>query len=412
MSPSRGVPVSPLLPAGPSRRPILVLSLGTFALGTDAFVISGVLPRIQHDLGVGLGAAGQLITLFSVTYALGAPVMAVLTARWGRRNLLLLAMTAFVAANLVAAAAPTYAVLMGARVLAALTAALFAPAASATAAMIAGPEQRGRALAAVLGGLTVANAVGVPLGTLIGQALGWRSTFVFVAALSAVAVAGLAASLGPLPSPAVPSMRARVAVAGIPGVPTTLAATGFAMSGVFVLYSYLAWFSDAAAGVTGDLVSLVYLVAGLAAVLSNIAAGWLIDRLPATRGAAWGMSGLVVTSLGLAALGWAGGNLVTLCALLGAWSLIGWWFNPAHQQRLLAASGEHGPIALSLNSSAIYAGQALAGGMGALALGWGAPAVAALAGALVMVALGFLAISERHQRPAASASAVEREPAR
>lgn len=135
---------------------------------------------------------------------------------------------------------------------------------------------------------------------------------------------------------------------------------------MFVLYSYLAWFSGTTSGVTGDLVSVVYLVAGLAAVISNIAAGWQIDHLPATRVAALGMTGLVVTTLALAVLGWAGGDLVTLCVLLAAWSLVGWWFNPAQQQRLLTAAGERGPIALSLSSSAIYAGQALAGGVGAL----------------------------------------------
>jgi len=388
-----------LLPSGPARRPVLVLSWGTFALGTDAFVISGVLPQIEGDLGVGLGAAGRLVTVFSVTYALGAPVLAVLTARWSRRRVLLSAMTAFVAANVVSAAAPTFATLMCGRVLAAMTAALFTPAASATAATIVAPEERGRALASVLGGLTIANALGVPLGTWIGQDLGWRSTLLFVAVLSTVAVAGIGVTLGPLPTPAVPSLRVRFAVARIPGVPATLAATVFAMCGIFVLYFYLAWFSETTSDVSGDLLGLVYFVAGVSAVVSNLAAGWLIDHLPPTRVAALGLVGLALTDLGLAVLASAHGALVSLCALLGVSSLLGWWFNPAQQQRLLAASGDRGPIALSLNSSAIYAGQALAGGIGAVAVQKGAAVLAVIACASVAVALALLALSERARGP-------------
>ncbi|MEV4257814.1 MFS transporter, partial [Spirillospora sp. NPDC049652] len=112
-----------VLPTGAARKPVLLLSLGTFALGTDAFVISGVLPVLGRSLGVGVGEAGQLITIFSAVYALGAPVLAVLTGNWNRRTALFVAMAVFVAANLLAAAATTYPIMVVARVLAALAAA-------------------------------------------------------------------------------------------------------------------------------------------------------------------------------------------------------------------------------------------------------------------------------------------------
>ena len=398
--------VPSVLPAGAARRPVLLLSLGTFALGTDAFVISGVLPRIGQSLGVGLGAAGQLITIFAAVYALAAPVLAVLVGNWNRRRVLLLAMSVFIAANALAAAAPDYAVMVLARVLAALAAALFTPAASAAAATLAEPAERGRALAAVLGGLTVANALGVPLGTLIGQTAGWRATLLFVAVVGLIALVGLAITLESMPSPGVTSFAQRVAVARIPGVLATLAASALAMCGVFVLYGYLAWFAGRAAGVTGSTLTVLYLVAGITAVISNLAAGWLIDHLPATRVAAMGMAGLAACTLGLAVLGATGTNLVGLSLVLGLWSLIGWLFNPAQQQRLLAVSGPRGPIALSLNSSAIYAGQALAGGAGALALAHG-PAVLALIAATA-VALALLALfTSTRQFAAAAASPAE-----
>lgn len=386
---------SSVLPTGAARRPVLLLSMGTFALGTDAFVISGVLPRIAQGLGVGLGAAGQLITIFSAVYALAAPVLAVLTGNWDRRRVLLLAMSVFVIANALAAAAPDYAVMVLARVLAALAAAMFTPVASAAAASVAEPAERGRALAVVIGGLTVANALGVPLGTLIGQIAGWRATLLFVAAVGVIALIGIAATLGPMPSPGVASLTERVAVARIPGVLATLAATALAMCGVFVLYGYLAWFAGVSAGITGSTLTVLYLVAGITAVISNVAAGWLIDHLPPTRVTVVGMSGLGVCTLGISVLGFVGTDLVVLSVALGLWSVIGWLFNPAQQQRLLSTSGSNGPIALSLNSSAIYAGQAVAGGVGALALVHGPGVLALVAATAVALALLALLLSAR-----------------
>lgn len=155
------------------------LTLGAFAIGTEGFMIAGLLPALAHDLDVGLPAAGHLVTVFALAYALGAPVLAVLTAGLERKRLLAIAMGGFALANLLAALAPGYVGLMGARLLLALSAATFMPAASGYAAGLGGPERRGRALSMVIGGLTVAIIAGVPLG----DALGWRATFLAVAGL-------------------------------------------------------------------------------------------------------------------------------------------------------------------------------------------------------------------------------------
>src|ERR1700753_3858701 len=144
------------------------LTLGTFAIGTEGFMIAGLLPALARDLNVGLPAAGHLVTAFSITYAIGAPVMAVLTAGWERRRLLAIAMGGFTLANLLAALAPGYFELLAARLLLALSAATFMPAASGYAAALGGPERRGRALSMVTNGLTLAIIAGGPLGALGG----------------------------------------------------------------------------------------------------------------------------------------------------------------------------------------------------------------------------------------------------
>ena len=149
---------------------LLWLTLGAFAIGTEGFMIAGLLPALARDLNVGLPAAGHLVTAFSLAYAIGAPVMAVLTAGLERRRLLAVAMGGFSLANLLAALAPGYAGLLVARLLLALSAASFMPAASGYAAALGGPERRGRALSMVTTGLTLAIIAGVPLGVLVGRA--------------------------------------------------------------------------------------------------------------------------------------------------------------------------------------------------------------------------------------------------
>ncbi|MFC5661510.1 MFS transporter [Kitasatospora misakiensis] len=152
---------------------LLLLALGTFAVGTDTMVMAGILGPIADDLGVSVTAAGQLVTVFALGYALLAPPLAALTARWPRRRLLLTALAVFGAANALSALAPSYGTLLATRVLAAAGAALYTPTANAVATTLVTPERRGRALATVLGGMTVATALGVPLGTWIGRT-DWR----------------------------------------------------------------------------------------------------------------------------------------------------------------------------------------------------------------------------------------------
>ena len=148
-------------------------------------MIAGLLPALARDLNTSLAAAGHLVTAFSLAYAMGAPVMAVLTAGLERRRLLAVAMAGFTLANLLAALAPDYAGLLTARLLLALSAATFMPAASGYAAALGGPQRRGRALSMVTNGLTLAIIAGVPLGVLVGERFGWRATFLGVAGLAA-----------------------------------------------------------------------------------------------------------------------------------------------------------------------------------------------------------------------------------
>jgi predicted MFS family arabinose efflux permease len=341
---------------------LLILALGTFAIGTEGFVIAGVLSGIATELGVSVPAAGQLVTLFAIAYAIAAPVMATLTAGVERRLLLVTAMAAFTAANVVAALAPGYASLAAARVLAAVSAAAYTPAAGAVAAMTAAPAQRGRALATITGGLSVAIVIGVPAGTWIGSVFGWRMTFVFVAALAALAGTGIALTLPATPTPAFVPFRDRLILLRRGRVLVALGLTTSWMTGIYVLYTYIAPVLRITAGVTERELSVLLLVFGVFSVVGTWVGGLGADRLGVTRTS---VPALIVI----------GGVLVTLpvlattparaAALMGVWGL-GWAFVTAHQHRLVSLAPTTPAVILSFNSSALYAGVGLGAGIGGL----------------------------------------------
>ena len=165
---------------------VLWLAVAAFAIGSEAYVIAGLLPVIAADLQVSVPAVGQLVTAYALTYALVSPILAVAFTNLDRRNLLIVALGCFVVGNLLAVVASSFAMLLLSRMLMALGAGLFMPTAFSVAVAIAAPERRGRAMALVTTGLTLATVLGVPFGTMIGHRYGWRATFASVAASSAL----------------------------------------------------------------------------------------------------------------------------------------------------------------------------------------------------------------------------------
>src|SRR5215467_14611921 len=170
---------------------IILLTLGMFALGTDAFIVAGVLPVIARETGVTAGLVGQLVTVFALTYGLGAPVLAATTSRWPRHRVLLGALGLLGLANLASALAPTFPILMLTRILAGCFAATYTPLAFGVGIELAPPAKRGRALALVVSGLNLATVLGAPFGTWIGEQFGWRLSFSLVALLAGAAFLSL-----------------------------------------------------------------------------------------------------------------------------------------------------------------------------------------------------------------------------
>ncbi|GAA3059205.1 MFS transporter [Pseudonocardia yunnanensis] len=384
-----------------------LLAAGAFAVGTSAYVVSGVLPAVSGELGVSLSAAGQLATAFALAYAVGAPLLATVTARWDRRTVLLAALVVAAVGNGLSALATTYPVLIVGRIIAALGAAAYTPAATLVATALLPPAQRARAVALVFGGLTLALAIGVPAGDLLGSSIGYAGVFGAVAVVSAIVAAVVPLCLPRIaPPPAVP-LRERFAVAADRRVLTVLAMTVIGVLSAMVVFIYVTPLLNATAGIHGATIALLLLVYGVGAMVGNTWGGRAADRFGTvpTLFAVLAGIGVTVTVLSLTA-----STVVGAAVVLALWGVFCWAFNPPVQSLLLELAPTGG-LVLSLNASAIYLGTALAGVVGGTVIGMGGMLMLPLVAAALVLVVIVLLLTLRLGRRRVEAEA-ERVPAR
>ncbi len=369
-----------------------------FALGTDAFIVAGVLPVIAHETGVTAGLVGQLITVFSLTYGLGAPVLAATTGHWPRHRILMGALGLLGLANLASALSPSFSLLMLTRILAGCFAATYTPLAFAVGIELAPPAKRGQALALVVSGLNIATILGAPLGTWIGEHFGWRLSFFLVAGLAGVAFLFLVLFRLPISATRTsPSLKERLWPITHPRVVLALLPAFLWNVGVYVLYPYIALLLQQRLHLLD--VSVLLACFGLGIVLANGTSGWLADRFGPNLLVVVFLVTLMVIQLVL--------PLVTTTISSGAIMLLLWGMSFAllfipQQQRLLTIAPEHANVLLALNNSALYLGIAGGAAVGGLALHWLAVTQLASVGVMSMlIVLLIVAITLRLSGPVA-----------
>jgi MFS transporter, DHA1 family, inner membrane transport protein len=335
-----------------SRWALGALTLGAFAIGTAELMVVGVLSLIARNQHVSVSTAGQIVTAYALGIAAGAPVVTTLTARLDRRLLLCLALGTFVAGNILAATATSFGVLLVARFITGAVHGLFIGVASVIAASLVPSERRGQAISMVFGGIAVSTVVGVPLGTLIGQAAGWRAAFIVVIVLAAAA---LAASLIFVPSVSATGPARLRSQAGAALAPRVLAILGIGlllMGGQFTAFTYLTPFLQRVTGISGGAVSGFLLVFGVAAAAGTILGGKAADRGAPTALLAANLA--VITALGFLYLARATPALVAVG--LAVWGLATFAIIPAFQLRVITLAGQGADLAATLGASAINAG--------------------------------------------------------
>lgn len=383
-----------LLPAG-------FLALGTFAIGTEGFMIAPLLPVMAKDFALPVPTIALLVIVFTLVLALSSPVTTVATGRMARKQVLLIAMALFAIGNVVAALSSSFTVLIAARVLMAIAAGLYVPAANGLAGVIVPPTMRGRALAIVSGGQTLAIALGLPLGGLIGHAFGWRATFLLVGAMSLVAIAGILTGIDRDAGQgiAVASLRERVAVVGQRSVLRLLAVSLFWSIGAFAAYPYIAEYLSAVLAFGPLEITASVSLWGLCAAAGVMTGGVLNDRFGAgtvVRGS------LVLLALSFLALAVATAlpprvSLGLVLVAVAVWGFTVWSFFPAQMARLIGAGvPSQAPVALALNTSTMYFGFSIGSALGATVLGAGAIwAIGVVAAMAELIALGLNAAIAR-----------------
>ncbi|MFI9818291.1 MFS transporter [Saccharothrix variisporea] len=340
---------------------LIPLSVALFAVGTDGFVIAGLLPQIAADLGVGVSAAGQLVTAFALAFAVSAPIVGAVTSSMDRRNALYLALAVFIAGNAITAIGPNYQVVMIARIITAIGAGLIGSASFSAAAAIAPEARRGQALAFVMGGLTLAIAFGLPAGTLIGGA-DWRITLWVVAGIGVVALLGVAVALPPIMLPA-DSLKARLQPLRQGWVFGVLLVTMASLAGTHVLYTYISPAVEGATAGSTTALTVILLAWGVGNMVGNTVAGRLADRFPPEHVAT---GGLVAAAVLLAVSPLAVTNMAVAVVWAVLWGVFVSLPVVPQQSRFVTLAPTASAVLLGLNNSAIYVGVALGGALGGL----------------------------------------------
>lgn len=350
-------------------RAVLALGVGGFSIGTGEFVIMGLLPEVARDIGVSIPEAGHVISAYALGVVVGAPVLAVLAAGWGRRALLMALMAVYALGNFATAIAPTYHTLAAMRLLTGLPHGTYFGVAALVAASLAPPGKRARAVGLVMLGLTSATLVGVPIAAALGQVFGWRAAFVFVGLIAVLAVALVRGGVPYVPAPQGASPLRELGALKRKQVWLTLGIAGIGFGGMFAVFSYIKPTLIEVAGLPLSGVPFVLALFGLGMVAGNLVGSRMADKaLMRTIGQLLLWSAAVLVFFVFAAHHVATAAVATF--LLGTVVAIG----PALQIRLMDVAGEAQTLAAALNHSAFNVANALGAWLGGLAiaagLGW------------------------------------------
>lgn len=344
---------------------IYVLAIVSFLVGTSEYVISGILDKIAEDLGITIAATGQLITIFSLVYGLGTPIVMGLTSRMDRKKLILYGLGLFVAANALAFLLPGYGLFVLARVVMALGAGTVVVTALNIAAKIAPAGKQGSAIATVIMGFTASLIVGVPLGRIVTDMLGWKAVFGGIAVMGVLAMIVLFRTLVPIEGDKPVPLMQQLSLLKKRNVALGLSITFLWLGGYSIAYTYLSPYLLEVSGIGEKLLSPLLLAFGLASLAGSKFGGFSTDR--------WGVkvtltSGMLLHILMLLLLSMVTGTVTGIFLLLILWSFAAWSSGPTQQYHMATMEPESSGVLLGLNQSMMQLAMAAGAGIGGLAI--------------------------------------------
>ncbi|MFE9039960.1 Cmx/CmrA family chloramphenicol efflux MFS transporter [Streptomyces sp. NPDC007818] len=379
---------------------VYILGLSVFALGTSEFMLSGLLPPIAEDMGVSIPRAGLLISAFAIGMVVGAPLLAVATLRLPRKTTLVALITVFGLGQIAGALAPSYGVLFASRVISALACAGFWAVGAAVAIAMVPHGSRARAMAVMIGGLSIANVLGVPAGAFLGEHLGWRSAFWAVGAASAIALVGVVTRIPHIPLPETrPRLKRELTIYGDRQVLLAIVITALAAGGVFCAFSYLAPLLTDVSGLDKGWVSAVLALFGIGALVGTVIGGRVADaHLFGVL-----LSGITASTVFLVALAFLASSPVATILLAFLLGVSAFYTAPALNARMFNVAGAAPTLAGATTTAAFNLGNTggpwLGGTVIDAGLGYASPAWAGAVMTLAALATAAIALKLTRRTP-------------
>ncbi|WP_419882530.1 MFS transporter [Peribacillus sp. B-H-3] len=345
---------------------IYILAVSCFVIGTVELIIGGILDIISKDLGISVSTAGNLITIYSVFFALSAPILLNATARFERKKTYLWTLFAFFLSNILSAFSVNYGMLFTGRIVAAMSGSFLVVLSTTMASRMVAPEFKGRAIGTIFMGISASLVLGIPIGILVGNAYGWRAVFILIAVLTAVIMIGVQVMLEKAAPPPVISLRVQLRSLKEAKIVATQLSSGFLLAGHLTLYAYLTPFLRTALHLNTAMVTAMYLVFGIAAVAGGGIGGFSSDK--------WGSKKSILTIITLFfvmmllipfSVEWP---IYLFTAVIILWSALSWAISPAQNNFIIQMAPHNSDILLSLNTTASHLGIALGSFIGGIVI--------------------------------------------
>ncbi|MCR8845017.1 MFS transporter [Paenibacillus sp. SC116] len=345
---------------------VYILAIAAFVVGTVELIVGGILELIAADLNVSVSAAGHFITVFSIAFAVSAPILMNVTAKMDRKKLYVISLFVFMIANLIVAMSSSYNVILAARALSAMSGSIIIVLSIMMASQLVTPSHKARAIGTIFMGISGSLVLGVPLGMVLGNAYGWRAPFYFIALLSAIAMLCIQLLMEKTaPNPVIP-LRKQLASLKDSKIVSGQLISFLLLTGHLTLYAYFAPYVQSIFNVSASAMSIIYFLFGIAAVSGGGIGGWIADRIGTHKALL-----IIVPSFALSMFVLplaAQVSLYVFLAVVMIWSALSWAISPAQQTYLMQSAPETADIQLSLNTSIMHLGIACGSFVGGIAI--------------------------------------------
>lgn len=344
---------------------VYLLTIISFIVGMVELIIGGILDLISEDLRISYGQSGQLITVFSLVFAIAAPILLILTAKIERKRLTIMALCVFLLGNVVTVISNTYLLLIVSRIILAMSGSLLTVLCITLAASIVQPEYRGRAIGLVVMGISGSIVLGVPIGVVLGHAFGWRSPFILIAVLSIMLMVGVHYFMGKVEAKPFVPLRQQFATWRNRRILFAQLTTFFFLAGHFTLYAFLTPFAKETMGFNETWITITYFMFGMAAVTGGGIGGLLADRFGSRKSL---IAVIILFAASLFILPYTTYAVPLFLIMLIIWGVMNWAITPTVQSYLIQVSPETSDIQQSLNNSALHFGIAFGTFIGSIVI--------------------------------------------